>query len=385
MAKLFKGTPLSELGDQRPLAAPRATPPLFSAPTAAPQPTDLPTGLPTDLHEASVEVRGDVRAAGVTDGRLATGRRADAAPAKPAAAGPAPAKPARPTRTAHARTEAQMAKGNATAEPVPDADADAALPGTRLLPISRLAQNGRWRVEAMRAYSEPLLLWFTRGQGRITIGGITRGYGAHNAILIPAGMMHGFDLGAQTSGSALFFGRAHGLDLPVDPVHLRLREVGPQAELAGIIEAIQRELESARPGHERAARFHLGLLGVFIERLSASAADEAPMPDAARRLARAYADLLEKNFRTGKGVADFARDLGVTPTHLTRVCNKTCGRSASDLLHDRLLFEARTLLIETRLPVQDVARTLGYTTPAYFTRAFQARTGRTPTDFRKGR
>ncbi len=371
MAKLFKGTPLSELGDQRPLAAPRAASPLSSAPTALPHPTDLP--------EAPVEAR----AIGVTDGRLATGRRADAAPARPTPTKPAPAKPARPTRTP--QNEAQKAKGTATAEPVPDADTDAALPGTRLLPISRLAQNGRWRVEAMRAYSEPLLLWFTRGQGRITIGGITRGYGAHNAILIPAGMMHGFDLGAQTSGSALFFGRAHGLDLPVDPVHLRLREVGPQAELAGIIEAIQRELESARPGHERAARFHLGLLGVFIERLSASAADEAPMPDAARRLARAYADLLEKNFRTGRGVADFARDLGVTPTHLTRVCNKTCGRSASDLLHDRLLFEARKLLTETRLPVQDVARTLGYATPAYFTRAFQARTGRTPTDFRKGR
>ncbi len=376
MAKLFKGTPLSELGDQPLLAAPRAASPLSSAPTALPHPTDLP--------EAPVEVR----AIGVTDGRLATGRRADAAPARPTPTRPtptkpAPAKPARPTLTS--QNEAQKAKGTATAESVPDADTDAALPGTRLLPISRLAQNGRWRVEAMRAYSEPLLLWFTRGQGRITIGGITRGYGAHNAILIPAGMMHGFDLGAQTSGSALFFGRAHGLDLPVDPVHLRLREVGPQAELAGIIEAIQRELESARPGHERAARFHLGLLGVFIERLSASAADEAPMPDAARRLARAYADLLEKNFRTGRGVADFARDLGVTPTHLTRVCNKTCGRSASDLLHDRLLFEARKLLTETRLPVQDVARTLGYTTPAYFTRAFQARTGRTPTDFRKGR
>lgn len=264
------------------------------------------------------------------------------------------------------------------AAPTPARNSD-----TRLVPISRLANGGRWRVEAMRACSEPLLLWFTRGQGRITIGGITRGYGAHNAIFIPAGMMHGFEVGAQTSGTALFFGHRHGLDLPDESLHLRIRDVGPQAELSGLIESIQRELDSDRSGAERAARFHLGLLGVWLERMAETAADDAPRPDAAWRLARAYADVLERGFRDGKGIAEFARELGVTPTHLTRVCHKTCGRSASDLLHDRLIFEARRLLAETTMPVQEVARSLGFTSPAYFTRAFQHRTGKTPTAFRK--
>lgn len=263
-----------------------------------------------------------------------------------------------------------------TALPEPEA------PKMRLVPIARLAQGGRWRIEAMRAYSEPLLLWFTRGQGRVTVGGITRGYGAHNAIFVPAGMMHGFEVGPQTSGTALFFGTGHGLELPEEPLHLRIREVGPQAELSGIIENIQRESESDKPGKDRAARHHLGLLGVWLER-HVDAADEAPRRDAARRLARAYADVLERGFRTGKGVQDFARELGVTPTHLTRVCNKTCGRSASDLLHDRLIFEARKLLTETRLPIAKVAESLGFTSAAYFTRAFQHRTGKTPSMFRK--
>lgn len=253
----------------------------------------------------------------------------------------------------------------------------------RLMPIQRLAVGGRWRVEAMRALSEPVLLWFTRGQGRITIGGITRGYGAHNAIFIPAGMMHGFDMGAQTSGTALFFGRDHGLDLPEDPLHLRIRDVGPQAELSSVIENIQREIDSDRPGKDRAALHYLGLLSVWLERHADTAADETPRPDASRRLARAYADVLERGFRTGKGVSDFARELGVTPTHLTRVCNKTCGRSASDLLHDRVIFEARKLLAETRIPVAHVARSLGFASAAYFTRAFQHRVGTTPTAFRK--
>jgi quercetin dioxygenase-like cupin family protein len=113
----------------------------------------------------------------------------------------------------------------------------------RVVPIARLAAGGRWRIEAMRSISEPLLLWFTRGQGRITVGGITRGYGAHNAVFIPAGVMHGFEAGAQTYGTAVFFGRGGETPLPTAPQHLRIRDAAPQAELSGLIDNIQRELD----------------------------------------------------------------------------------------------------------------------------------------------
>lgn len=265
--------------------------------------------------------------------------------------------------------------------PVPDSAIDDGR--FRIMPIPRLAAGGRWRVEAMRSLGEPLLLWFTRGQGRITVGGLTRGYGAHNAIFIPAGVMHGFEVGAQSFGTAIFFGQASTTALPAEPQHLRIRDAAQQAELSGLIDNIQREMISTRPGHDRAVGLHLGLLCVWLERQATLAEAEAGRPDSARRLARAYADLLERDFRSGKGVADFARALGVTPTHLTRVCNRTCGRPASDLLHDRVIFEARRMLSETRLPVARISANLGFTSAAYFTRAFQHRTGRTPSDFRR--
>ena len=94
---------------------------------------------------------------------------------------------------------------------------------------------------------------------------------------------------------------------------------------------------------------------------------------------------MERDFATGRSVSDYAAELDVTPTHLTRVCNQTCGRSASTLLHDRVLFEARRLLTDTKTPVNQIAAGLGFTSPAYFTRAFVARTGKTPTAFRKSR
>jgi AraC-like DNA-binding protein len=337
--KLFSGTPLSQFSDapkpaHRPLAAVAAT---------------------ADMH--------------VTEAPDAATAAIGAPEAATAAIGAPEARPQRKPRRPRVRA--------------PHAAPDLSAPSHwRIVAIPRLAAGGRWQVEAMRSLSEPLLLWFTRGQGRITVGGETRGYGAHNAVFIPAGVMHGYEVGAQTFGSALFFGRGSEVTLPTDPLHLRIRDGGTQAELNLILDAIMRESECGKPGHDRAAHHYLGLLGVWLERQADMAASETRKPDAARRLARRYTDLLEQEFHSPMGVSDYAERLGVTSTHLTRVCNQACGRSASGLLHDRKIFEARRLLGETRLPVAEIARMLGFASAAYFTRAFQHHTAMTPSAFR---
>lgn len=256
-------------------------------------------------------------------------------------------------------------------------------PQMRLVAIPRLAAGGRWRVEAMRSLSEPCFLWFTKGQGRITIAGQTRGYTAHNAIYIPAGVMHGFEAGPQVFGTAVFFGRDTTVTLPDQPQHLRIREVHAQQELNVVLDMIQREMDSNTPAHERATRHYLGLLGVWLERQVVRTAPENTAPDAARRLVARYTTLMEREFRRGAGVGELAAHLGVTPTHLTRCCRETCGRSAIELLQDRRIFEARRLLTETATPVGRIAESLGFTSAAYFTRAFQNLTGQSPSAFRR--
>lgn len=254
----------------------------------------------------------------------------------------------------------------------------------RLVAIPRLAAGGRWRVEAMRSLSEPQLLWFTRGQGRITIAGVTRGYGPNNAVFIPAGTMHGFEVGQHVFGTAVFFGRDTDLTLPHEVHHLRIRENSAQVELNLLLDAVGREQVSDKPAHDRATRHYLGLISVWLERqIALQPVEDLPHPESARRLANRFTQIVERDFRSGAGVADYAAALGVTPTHLSRVCRTTTGRSAKAILADRVLFEARRLLLETRKPVQDVAQELGFGSAAYFARAFQHHTGLTPSDFRR--
>ena len=153
-----------------------------------------------------------------------------------------------------------------------------------------------------------------------------------------------------------------------------------------MFEAIERELKADGHTHSRAAQYHLGLLSVYFER-QMDQSQARPTDDrangAAARLVAAYTDLIERDYRLNKGVADYAASLGVSPTHLTRCCNQTCGKSALAILRDRITYEACILLRETKLPVASVAAELGFKSAAYFTRSFQAKTGNTPSHFRK--
>jgi len=96
-----------------------------------------------------------------------------------------------------------------------------------------------------------------------------------------------------------------------------------------------------------------------------------------------YARLVTREFRSGRGVADFAAELGVTATHLTRACRAACGRTAADILTERVIWEARRLLSRDTGAVQDIARHLGFSSPAYFTRFIQHHTGATPSALRR--
>lgn len=255
-----------------------------------------------------------------------------------------------------------------------------------LTPIAQNLQVGRWRTEAMRSHASPRLLYIGKGHGRITVAGLTSGYGPNNLIFIPAHTMYGFDVGPTVFGQTLTIPAAMAPEWPDEHTHLRLRDVAAQKELMTLLDWLERELKSDRSAHSRAAHYHLGLLAVYFERQMEHRTIEPAERRAettSARLVAAYTDLIERDYRTDRRVADFAAELGVTPTHLTRCCKQTCNKSALGLLTDRVHYEACVLLRDTRTPVQQIASTLGFHSPAYFSRAFTARAGRSPSEFRR--
>ena len=62
------------------------------------------------------------------------------------------------------------------------------------------------------------------------------------------------------------------------------------------------------------------------------------------RVADRFAALVDREYKTLQRVQDYAARLGVSSGHLNVVCNRDLGQSASALIHQRLLLEAKRLL-----------------------------------------
>ncbi|MEB8386274.1 helix-turn-helix transcriptional regulator [Rhodobacteraceae bacterium KMM 6894] len=252
----------------------------------------------------------------------------------------------------------------------------------QIITLAQWARGTPWRLELPHSASAHALIWITRGQARATVEGLRRGVGAHNALAVPAGALFSLDLGGACYGQVCLIPAGGAALMPDIPQHLRIREVQAQAELTAMMDAMQRESRDARPFHDEALAAQAVLISVWLRRAMISQESDA-RPTAAERLVTAYSALIERDFRSGRPMADYAGKLGVTPTHLTRSCKACSGLTAADLLTRRSLHAARDMLEDGTDAVQMVAAQLGFRSAAYFSRFIQHHTGLSPSALRK--
>jgi AraC family transcriptional activator of pobA len=98
---------------------------------------------------------------------------------------------------------------------------------------------------------------------------------------------------------------------------------------------------------------------------------------------RAFAQLLDLHFRQHKTVRFYADQLHLTPNHLNAVCRRLLAKTASDLIHARVIAEAQRLLRHSAQTVARLADILGFDDASYFTRYFRKYVGQTPEAFRQ--
>ncbi len=252
----------------------------------------------------------------------------------------------------------------------------------RVTSLAKLRSAAPWRHATLHSYPRPQLYWFTRGQGRFSIGAVTRGYGPNTAVFIPASTMMSLELSGQVQGEVLDLPLDPTLNLPTVPFHIRVTSVEAQSQFSGYIDKIEQEIAAHAVARDEALRAHGLLVSVWIARQLA-VHDGTILRDRTHVLAEKYAALVERGFRTGCGVADYAEQLGVTPTHLSRICRDASGRPALAILQERIVHEACRMLVDSDMAARDIATELGFSSAAYFTRAFSKLTGRTPSEFRR--
>ncbi|MCF8448574.1 MAG: AraC family transcriptional regulator [Taibaiella sp.] len=80
---------------------------------------------------------------------------------------------------------------------------------------------------------------------------------------------------------------------------------------------------------------------------------------------------------------EYAALLCITPNHLNALCNNLLGKPAGEIIRNRILLEAKRLLINADQSIADTALQLNFSDNSHFTKFFKKATGITPEEFRK--
>ena len=92
--------------------------------------------------------------------------------------------------------------------------------------------------------------------------------------------------------------------------------------------------------------------------------------------------LLEQNFKIEKAASFYASRLNITLKHLNRICKEILQKTTTEVITDRVILEAKRMLMDKKFTINEIASELGFDDYSYFTRLFKKHTGMTPTNFR---
>lgn len=212
-------------------------------------------------------------------------------------------------------------------------------------------------------------------------------------LLIPARVVHAFRWRPESCGRVLTIADGYA-----DELFVRVPSIRPLFDSAGVLpvrsstpeEALLRdsllrlsqELAWNAPGQRAAIEATLITFLVEVLRLACQEADEIPPGRQAATVAR-FREAVEKNFCRRYPLEHYSKALGVTAAQLRSACAKVARKAPLQILQDRVLVEAKRLLLYSNMSISEVAYYLGFDDAAYFSRLFQRRAGVSPRGFRQ--
>lgn len=102
-------------------------------------------------------------------------------------------------------------------------------------------------------------------------------------------------------------------------------------------------------------------------------------------IVKRFVELLTANYRTQHKVDFYASQLNLSAHYLTLIVKEVTGRSVSDFIYWMLYSDARALLDESKLSVQEITALLNFSDQSAFGKFFKRRSGLSPLDYRKQR
>lgn len=213
-------------------------------------------------------------------------------------------------------------------------------------------------------------------------------------LSIPKNTLHGFYIDESTKGwlitlSESVFERLTPLlnseVHPTDEVHVVQFDLNDLllADLYNTIHRCVFEFNNVLPEKETALEHLVGLLLVGLHRIPNERKQILKTQDTGyKTYYRRFMQLIREKYAFNTPMDYYATNLSITTGHLNRVCKSISGSSPKALIIDYFIAEAKRTLQQEKRSIAEIAYTLGFDDPGYFTRLFRQKTGQTPKEYR---
>jgi AraC family transcriptional activator of pobA len=244
-----------------------------------------------------------------------------------------------------------------------------------------------WELAPHRHARLHQILLVHSGSGVAHLDGEQIAFGDRSLVNVPPGAVHGFRFKPGTQGFVVtladeimdrILGSAPGVR------HLLGRPALCNASQS-VLDAGERIwFEFGTTGEARSVVLQ-GLCATLLGLTARHVGTPAPGPQAplASTVLQRFEALVEAHYLQRWGVADYARALAISPTHLSRVVRAATGAPASQWIDARTVREARQRLAYTHLRITTIGYALGFADPAHFSRVFTRIAGVSPRAFRQ--
>jgi AraC family 4-hydroxyphenylacetate 3-monooxygenase operon regulatory protein len=173
----------------------------------------------------------------------------------------------------------------------------------------------------------------------------------------------------------------------VPPACVALARLGTEFEaevqrLERLFSELQREFSGQEPGREPALEALTRLIVISLLRLSANSLEARPARHEDLQIFHRFNELIEAQYLEHWPLTRYAAQIGVTEARLNDVCRRIADLPSKRLVYERLMQEAKRLLLFTGSSVNEICYRLGFKDPAYFSRFFLRYAKITPGEYR---
>jgi AraC family transcriptional activator of pobA len=224
------------------------------------------------------------------------------------------------------------------------------------------------------------VLSLTGGRGEVTLDGTPFKLRPHTIVVVPALTVHDYSFSRNIAGIVVTMMER---DLATFGIELPEAQVMPGSpDLSAALDSLVAEADHPGVAHNAAMRAHLTLLLVTLARHRQHTIPTGEI-DRSRLHAQAFRQLVARRFRQTRRIGDYADEIGISQTHLNRICRDVLGASALAVIERRIALEARRQLLFSSLSIKQIGTELGYDDPAYFTRFVTRSLGASPAAIRR--